>query len=96
MNLKQYYNKQVKIVSKSGKVFWGTVNDYFYPEDNDTGKESIAIDTLDGQTPSGGAYSEIYYFDDDGNPADEEEATRCVIRECDKNGNLLNEVWGTV
>ena len=48
MNLKQYYNKQVKIVSKSGKVFWGTVNDYFYPEDNDTGKESIAIDTLDG------------------------------------------------
>jgi hypothetical protein len=30
------------------------------------------------------------------NPADEEEATRCVIRECDKNGNLLNEVWGTV
>ena len=36
MNLKQYYNKQVKIVSKSGKVFWGTVNDYFYPEDNDT------------------------------------------------------------
>lgn len=49
MNLKQYYNKQVKIVSKSGKVFWGTVNDYFYPEDNDRGKESIAIDTLDGQ-----------------------------------------------
>lgn len=25
------------------------MNDYFYPEDNDTGKESIAIDTLDGQ-----------------------------------------------
>lgn len=50
----------------------------------------------DEETPSGGAYSEIYYFDDDGNPADEEEATRCVIRECDKNGNLLNEVWGTV
>ncbi len=49
MNLKQYYNKQVKIVSKSGKVFWGTVNDYFYPEDNETGKESIAIDTPDGQ-----------------------------------------------
>ena len=40
--------------------------------------------------------TEIYYFDDDGNPADEEEATRCVIRECDKDGNLLNEIWGTV
>lgn len=48
------------------------------------------------ETPSGGAYSEIYYFDDDENPADEEEATRCVIRECDKDGNLLNEIWGTV
>lgn len=47
------------------------------------------------ETPSGGTYSEIYYFDD-GNPADEEEATRCVIRECDKDGNLLNEIWGTV
>lgn len=48
------------------------------------------------ETPSGGTYSEIYYFDDDGNPADEEEATRCVIRECAKGGNLLNEIWGTV
>lgn len=50
----------------------------------------------DEKTPSGGAYSEIYFFDDNGNSVDEEEATRCVIRECDKSGNLLNEIWGTV
>lgn len=48
------------------------------------------------KTPSGGTYSEIYFFDDDGNPADEKDATRCVIRECGKDGTLLNEIWGTV
>lgn len=50
----------------------------------------------DEPTPSGGDYSEIYYFDSDGNPADEKEASRCVIRECKKNGDLINEIWGTV
>ena len=30
---------------------------------------------------SGGAYSEIYYFDKDGKPADKSQAVRCVIRE---------------
>lgn len=50
----------------------------------------------DNKTPSGGAYSEIYFFDDSGNSADEEEATRCVIRECAANGDLINEIWGTV
>lgn len=48
------------------------------------------------KTPNGGAYSVIYFFDDEGNSVDEKEATRCVIRECDKDGNLLNEIWGTV
>lgn len=48
------------------------------------------------KTPSGGAYSEIYFFDDNGNSVDEEVATRCVIRECAANGDLINEIWGTV
>lgn len=47
-------------------------------------------------TPNGGAYSEIHFFDDDGNSVDEAEATRCVIRECAADGDLLNEIWGTV
>lgn len=47
-------------------------------------------------TPSGGAYSEIYFFDNDGNAVDEKEAARCVIRECAENGELINEIWGTV
>lgn len=50
---------------------------------------------IDGPTPSGGAYAEIYYFDADGNPADADKAVRCVIRECDAGGNLIHETWGT-
>ena len=45
-------------------------------------------------TPCGGAYSEIYFFDAAGNPADETEAARCVIRECAADGSLLSEIWG--
>ena len=47
------------------------------------------------KTPNGGAYSEIYFFDDAGNPADETQATKCVIRECAEDGSLLNEIWST-
>lgn len=45
---------------------------------------------------SGGAYSEIYYFDKDGKPADKSQAVRCVIRECAENGDLINEIWGAL
>lgn len=49
---------------------------------------------IDGPTPNGGAYSEIYYFDANNNPVDESKAVRCVIRECDADGNLIHETWG--
>lgn len=44
---------------------------------------------------SNGAYSEIFYFDDDGNEADEKTATNCVVREYRANGELLCEIWGS-
>lgn len=47
-------------------------------------------------TPSGGAYSEMWFFDDNGNVVDEKEATRCVIRECAANGDTISETWGTI
>lgn len=50
MNLKQFYGKKVKIVAVNGMIFLGTVNDYFFPEDNESGNESIAIDTTEKQT----------------------------------------------
>lgn len=50
---------------------------------------------IDEPTPSGGAYSEIYFFNDSGESVDEKMATKCVIRECARNGDLINEIWGT-
>ena len=49
---------------------------------------------IDEKTPSGGDYSEIYYFDNNGIQFDSEKATRCIIRECLKDGTLLNEIHG--
>lgn len=49
---------------------------------------------IDGKTPNGGAYSEIFFFDEAGNSVDEEKAVRLVIRECAENGDLIAETWG--
>lgn len=43
---------------------------------------------------AGGDYSEIFYFDDNGNPIEAERATKFVIRECDSDGNLIKETYG--
>lgn len=44
MDLGQYEGKLVVIVDVDNKIFHGRVTDYFYPDNNDDGKESIAID----------------------------------------------------
>lgn len=49
---------------------------------------------VEGRTPSGGAYSEIFCFDKDGNAVDETKAVRFVIRECTESGELIAETWG--
>ena len=49
----------------------------------------------DGPTPSGGAYSEIYYLNDKNEVVDSSIATRCVIRECREDGTLIQETWGS-
>jgi hypothetical protein len=46
------------------------------------------------KTPNGGDYSEIFYFDDNGNPIDSEKATKCIIRECKNDGTVVNEIFG--
>lgn len=51
---------------------------------------------IEGKTPNGGAYSEIYFFDNSGNIVDESKATKCVIRECKENGELIAETWGVL
>ena len=47
-------------------------------------------------TPNGGDYSEIFYFDDDGNRVDKAVATKAVIRECKKDGTLINEIFANL
>jgi len=48
MNLKSYYNKHVKIITDNGQMFIGFVDDYFFPENNENGLESITLKTNDG------------------------------------------------
>lgn len=48
MTLIKYYNKRVAITDTNNKVYVGVVSDYFYPEDNEFGIESIVLETLDG------------------------------------------------
>jgi|GEM_PF-439804 len=45
-------------------------------------------------TPAGGDYSEIYYFDLNFNIVDEENASKCIIRECKSDGTLVKETFG--
>ncbi len=45
MNLKRFYNTKVNIITNTGMKFDGIVTDYFYPDENETGKESIVIDS---------------------------------------------------
>ena len=47
-----------------------------------------------GKTPNGGDYSEVFYFDEDGNLTDLQKAVRCIIRECKLNCELVNEILG--
>ena len=48
MGLKLYYHKKVTIITYENKLFVGFVGDYIATEDNNTGLESIILDTNDG------------------------------------------------
>ena len=47
----------------------------------------------DKPTPNGGDYSEIFYYDDDGNSVDKTVATKAVIREYKADGTVINEIF---
>ena len=44
-------------------------------------------------TPAGGDYSELYFFDDNGNSVDEKFATKGILRECLSDGTLVQEIF---
>ena len=51
----------------------------------------LVFEVIQGKTPLGGDYSEIYYFTDDMMPCEKEQATRSILRECKEDGTLVNE-----
>ena len=48
MSLKEYYGQTVKIIAVNGRTFLGVVDDYFFPDDNEDGLESIVVTTSGG------------------------------------------------
>lgn len=53
-----------------------------------------SYERVEGKTPNGGDYSEIYYQDENGNPVDEAEAKKFILRECKFDGTLVHEIFG--
>ena len=49
LSLRSFFGKKVTIIDENGNVFFGTVDDYFYPEDNDDGEESIVLSISDSE-----------------------------------------------
>lgn len=41
-------------------------------------------------------YTEIYYFDSNGETTTKEKATEAIIRELDQDGNLIQETRGSI
>jgi len=56
----------------------------------------ITSERRDGPTPNGGDYSEIFYFDDDGNSVDKTEATKAVVKEYKNDGTVINEIFADI
>lgn len=48
MELQSYYNKNVTIIDIDGQTFAGVVSDYFFADENESGKESIVLESKDG------------------------------------------------
>ena len=53
--------------------------------------KKITFEEREGKTPSGGSRSEIRYYDDNMQPVDKDSASKCIVKEFDDKGKLLNE-----
>ena len=51
----------------------------------------MVFEVIQGKTPLGGDYREIYYFTDEMFPCEKEKATKAIVRECRDGGILINE-----
>ena len=51
---------------------------------------------VDGPTPSGGDYSEAFYLDAAHNIVEPDAATEVIIKECLKDGTVINTTYAKV
>lgn len=49
-----------------------------------------------GSTPNGGVRSEIYYLSKEHQPVSKEKTELAIVRELDKDGNLVFETIGSI
>jgi hypothetical protein len=56
----------------------------------------ITKETKKHKTPNGGQYSEVYYFNNEMEPVDKSKATVIMVRELDKDKNLIFETQATI
>jgi len=61
---------------------------------NDAANDTPYTETIQGQTPNGGAYSRAFFYDKDNRPCVKSEAQFVNIVEYDKQGNRINESYG--
>ena len=54
------------------------------------------MERINEKTPYGGDYSEAFFFDEDGNTTDKDNAVSFIIRECLNDGTLLAETFGII
>ena len=45
---------------------------------------------IQGKTPAGGDYSEVWYMNNNGDIVEKDFATQCMIRECLNDGTLIS------
>ena len=57
------------------------------------GELGTISEQIDFPRPNGGDYSEIFYFNDNGEPADKSLALCANIHECCNNGEVLHNVF---
>ena len=54
----------------------------------------MSVEKRKNKTPSDGVMSEAYFLNNNWESSEKEKAKMVIIRELDKDGNLVNEIYG--
>jgi len=67
-------------------------------ETSPSGESTLIItsERRDRPIQNGGDYSDIFYYDDDGNSVDKSVATKAVVKEYKNDGTVTNEIFADI